>query len=265
MTGPGEAPAHETYEITLPGGRKVLSPEANQGLALWQDVVGNDVYARAVDGLSAGDVVFDVGANIGFAACLFTDLVPGLRVYSFEPAEACYACLQVNAARLRADITAVRAAVGAEPGTAELTYYPKSPAQSSLYPDSDEDRRNSTVYLVNSGIGAEAADVFLADMHRGHSYPVAVTTVAAALDEYGVDELALLKIDVERAEQDVLDGVGEAGWSRVRRVVAEVHDTDGRLDSVTRHLSERGFEVEVGQERLLAGTNVHMLLAARDR
>ncbi|WP_328335969.1 MULTISPECIES: FkbM family methyltransferase [unclassified Streptomyces] len=265
MTGPAAAPAYETYEITLPGGRKVLSPEANQGVALWQDVMDNDIYAQAVAGLSAGDVVFDVGANIGFAAYFFTDLVPGLRVYSFEPAEACYACLKVNAARQQADITAIQAAVGSKPGTAELTYYPKSPAQSSLYPDSDEDRRNSTAYLVNSGIRADVADAFLATMHQGHSYPVEVTTVAAAVDEYGVDEIALLKIDVERAEQDVLDGIGEAGWSRVRRVAAEIHDTDGRLDSITRQLSEGGFKVEVGQERLLAGTNVRMLLAARDR
>ncbi|MER8062530.1 MULTISPECIES: FkbM family methyltransferase [unclassified Streptomyces] len=265
MTGPGAASAYETHEITLPDGRKVLSPEAHQAVALWQDVVDNGIYAQAVAGLSAGDVVFDVGANIGFAAYLFTDLVPGLRVYSFEPAEACYACLKVNAARQRADITAIQAAVGSKPGTAELTYYPKSPAQSSLYPDSDEDRRNSTTYLVNSGIGAEAADAILANMHQGRSYPVEVTTVAAAVDEYGVDEIALLKIDVERAEQDVLDGIGEAGWSRVRRVVAEIHDTDGRLDSITRQLSARAFEVEVCQERLLAGTNVHMLLADRCR
>ncbi|MEV7770829.1 FkbM family methyltransferase [Kitasatospora sp. NPDC086791] len=265
MTGPAAVPAYETHEVALPGGRKILSPEPNQVVALWQDVVDNDIYVRSVAGLTAGDVVFDVGANIGFAAYLFTDLVPGLRVYSFEPAAACYACLSENAARHPADITAIRAAVGSAPGRAELTYYPKSPAQSSLYPDTDEDRRNSTAYMVNSGIGADLADAILSAMHQGHSYPVEVTTVAAALDEYAVDEIALLKIDVERAEQDVLDGVGEAGWSRIRRIVAEIHDTDGRLRSITGQLSGRGFTVEVGQEPLLAGTNVHMLLATRDR
>ncbi|MFH8788950.1 FkbM family methyltransferase [Streptomyces roseoverticillatus] len=265
MAGPANAPVDRTYEITLPDTRRIVSPEPRQVAVLWRDVTGNELYARGVDGLAAGDVVFDVGANIGLAALFFTGLVPGLRVYAFEPAEDCFACLKENAARHAPGVIAVQAAVGAQEGTAELTYYPQSPAQSSLFPDEDEDRRNSLAYLANSGIHGDSARAFLAEMHQGRRCPVRVTTVAAAVAEHAVDEIALLKIDVERAEQHVLDGIGDACWPRVRRVVAEVHDTDGRLNAIAGQLTSRGFDVETDQEPLLAGTDVHMLLAVRSR
>lgn len=254
----------DASEVALPDARKVLSPDPHQAATLWEDITDNELYRKGVSGLAAGDVVFDVGANIGLAALFFTGLVPGLRVFAFEPAEDCFSCLRENVARHGPGITPVQAALGAEPGVRDLTYYPRSPAQSSFYPDAEEDRRNTSVYLANAGFDEELARAFLPAMHQGRSYPVRVTTVSAALDEHGVEEIALLKIDVERAEQDVLDGVGEAAWPRVRRVVAEIHDTDGRLASVAEQLTGRGFHVETGQEALLAGTNVHMLYAARD-
>lgn len=264
MAGTEAAPTDATHEIALPDGRKVVSPEPHQVAVLWRDVTGNEMYVRGMEGLSAGDVVFDVGANIGLSALFFSDLVPGVRVYSFEPAEECFSCLRENAARHGAGIVPVRGAVGSREGTGELTYYPKSPAQSSLYPDEAEDRRNTKAYLANSGIGGNAAEALLATLHQQRRYPVGITTVAAAMDAYGVDEIALLKIDVERAEQDVLDGIGEAGWPRIRRIVAEIHDADGRLEAVSGQLARHGFAVRTGQEELLAGTDVQMLLAVKD-
>ncbi|MFB0619308.1 FkbM family methyltransferase [Streptomyces sp. AGS-58] len=253
------------HEIALPDGRRIVAPDPDQAAVLWREVTGNDLYARGVEGLAAGDVVFDVGGNLGLAALFFSDLVPGLRVYSFEPAEDCFACLRENTRRHGTGITAVQVAVGSRPGTGELTYYPRSPAQSSLYPDEDEDRRHLMTYLANTGIDEDTARALGETMYQGRRYQVDVTTVTAAMAEHGVDEIALLKIDVERAEQDVLDGIEESDWPRIRRVVAEVHDRNGRLAAVVEGLTRRGFTVRVGQEEMLTGTGVQMVLALRDR
>jgi hypothetical protein len=47
----------------------------------------------------------------------------------------------------------------------------------------------------------------------------------------------LLKIDVERAELEVLNGIEQSDWSKIKQVVMEVHDTDKRLEKVVGAIS----------------------------
>ena len=42
----------------------------------------------------------------------------------------------------------------------------------------------------------------------------------------------LLKIDVERAEKEVLQGILPSDWPKIRQVAMEVHDVDGGLQTV---------------------------------
>jgi 31-O-methyltransferase len=50
----------------------------------------------------------------------------------------------------------------------------------------------------------------------------------------------------------------------VRRVVAEVHDIDGRLDATVGRLAKRGYGVRVHQEPGFSGGSVHIVVADRD-
>ena len=61
----------------------------------------------------------------------------------------------------------------------------------------------------------------------------------------GNQQIALLKVDVEGAELQVLLGIDEADWARLEQVVVEVHDRDGKLEAVAELLRFRGFAVKV--------------------
>src|SRR5262249_60403938 len=54
-------------------------------------------------------------------------------------------------------------------------------------------------------------------------------TVSEIIREQQVPHIDLLKVDVEKAELDVLEGIEATDWPRIRQVVVEVHDLDGRL------------------------------------
>ena len=74
-------------------------------------------------GLVRSGNVLDIGANIGFTATVLARAVdPGYRVYAFEPEPGNFCMLQATASRpaLKAKITALQCAVGAEEGTIEL-------------------------------------------------------------------------------------------------------------------------------------------------
>jgi hypothetical protein len=93
----------------------------------------------------------------------------------------------------------------------------------------------------------------------------AVTTVSAAMRDHDVPVVDLLKIDVEGAEWEVLQGIRREDWPRIRQVVMEVHDVAGRLTRVRRLLEDEGFvvAVEAGDWALLRLMGVHMVYAHR--
>jgi hypothetical protein len=89
-------------------------------------------------------------------------------------------------------------------------------------------------------------------------------TVSGLMDDYSLAKVDLLKVDVERAELEVLKGVAPSHWSRIRQAVVEVHEAN--LPGVLSLLrGQAGFgKVVVAQEEELRGTSLHMVYALRE-
>ena len=66
-------------------------------------------------------------------------------------------------------------------------------------------------------------------------------TVSEIMREHRLTCINLLKIDVERAELDVLKGIAASDWQRIEQVSAEVHDWRGRKTEVE-HLLHAHFD-----------------------
>lgn len=81
----------------------------------------------------------------------------------------------------------------------------------------------------------------------------------------GLHCVDLLKVDVERAELEVLQGIEEADWPKVRQLVVEVHDVEGRLAAVQALLQGRaGFRVcVVDQDSQLTGSTLYNVYCRR--
>jgi hypothetical protein len=73
-----------------------------------------------------------------------------------------------------------------------------------------------------------------------------------------------LKVDVEKAELDVLHGIAVEDWPKIRQVVVEVHDLDRRIETATRMLTAAGLRrVSVEQPPTLKDTNIFTIFATR--
>lgn len=248
----------------LPDGREIAAVQPAEAQALWREIEGDSPYRQACSGLEPGAAILDIGAHIGLAALCFAENAPDAPVIALEPAPPTFACLRTNLERHAPAARAVCRAVGHEPGTAPFTFRPHMSSMSTLYADQADDRRNLGVFLDHRGTGERARERTWQALAVEEGFEVEVTTVSALLAEYRIERVGLMKIDVERAELDVLDGLAEPDWPRVDRVLVEVHDLDGRLGEVVARLARRGFTVTTSQAPLFRGGSVYSCLAVRD-
>lgn len=202
-----------------------------------------DIYLRKGLALPAGAVVVDVGANIGMFSLRAAKTSPGARIVAVEPVAEAARAIEVNAELHQADITVLHCGLGRESGERDFVVYPNNVVMSSFYADVAEDRGILHDYMV-TGKGAERIrqlDAMVEDRMAAQKRRCPVNTLTEVVEQHGIGEIDLLKIDVEKAEADVLTGIDDSVWPRIRQIVLEVHDIDGRLRKVLGHLEELGF------------------------
>jgi FkbM family methyltransferase len=240
----------------------VRHPDPSQLLYQLREIVDEGVYLHHGVRVREGDVVFDVGANVGVAAAFFAATC-GATVHSFEPVKPIYDILRENL-RPFASCIAHNVGLSSSAGHAAITYYPNADAMSGLYADPETDRLFTLECFRNIGMTPNEAERALSGrFDHPVTLPCELRTLSSMLREHAVDRVHLVKIDVERAELDVLNGIDDDDWERIDQIVAEVHDDDGRLASVATLLTARGFSLAMEQEEAMCGTGVHLVYATR--
>jgi FkbM family methyltransferase len=171
------------------------------------NLIYRDVYG--IKTLKGPGVILDVGANIGLAAAWFARFNPDREIYCFEP-------LASNASLIRLNCPSAsihQVAVGAGPGTVSL--------------------------------GVDSSSVMASRLSCSWS-TTNYTFETVCLDEFtarrDIKEVALLKIDAEGMEVDILNGARRT-LRHVRRVAMETHGLKSH-NTVIHTLSNNGLTVD---------------------
>jgi len=179
-----------------------------------------------VSNLKAGDVFFDIGANIGFFSLIAARRVgENGRVYAFEPVARNMAAIKRNAELNRFGMIEIFAeAVGSSSYRGEL--------------------------LLARHIGGAALSSAGAPPDLRGRMPIDIVALDDVIKERGMRAPSLIKIDVEGAEIDVLGGMPET--LRVCRpmIIYEIDDeTREGIDRKGREIAEllaaAGYALEV--------------------
>jgi FkbM family methyltransferase len=273
-----------SVEVSLPNGM-VVSCHQKHEVALVQLEV-QSYFGNGVR-LSAGDTMFDVGANIGlFSLAAYQHCGRDLRIFAFEPVAAIFELLQANCERNTSQphVNIFRCGLSHRAGTVDFAYYPRAPVLSTAYPDREADLTVLKEIVVHSLIHLPEAPLTLRALRwvprpmrgplvdfvlRRALVPVTarceMRTLSEVISEYGVDRIDLLKVDVEKAELDVLNGIDGKDWPKIRQVVVEVHDLDRRVETTRKLLIAAGLRsVSVEQPPTLKDTNIFTVFATRN-
>ncbi len=250
-------------QLSLPDGLTVFSLNADETRFVHREVFGARCYLQHGIALHDGDCVFDVGANIGLTAVFFHRERKGVRIFAFEPSPVACECLKANIDLHGVDARIFECGLSRESGTADFTFYPGNTVRSGFHVDLEVDRSTTKTYMVNSGVSARNADLFLGFLFKKETFPCRLRTLSEIVDEESVTRIDLLKVDAERSEREVLAGIRSEHWDMIRQIVMEVQDETGALDEVRCLLEKHGFQVATEQDPLLKGTAVFSVFATK--
>lgn len=208
------------YRRILVGGLKVVIRRNSWDERAARRVIGAREYTPLGSEIKAGDVVIDIGANIGAFAITAGSTAQGVRVHAFEPDADNWALASRNAAiNGLKNVSVMRKAVSGEPGTLKLY----KGAQGSLH----------------TTVPGRLADP------AGYQ-EVESVTLAQIMVENSIMRCAFLKLDCEGAEYDILYRTPPAYLARIDQVAVKYHaHTDKAVKSqeLFRFLEQSGFEI----------------------
>ncbi len=261
----------------------------------------DEYFALGLD-IPNGSLVVDVGANVGMFAIAVAARARDVSIVAIEPIPMLHAALARNFAenpylagsRSRSTLLRTGLAKDDRETEAEFAYFSRLPSDSTRYvdgkyaefervfeeygatfargvsshmPGSVGRRVGGVLNSIVSGIPRGGIRGWLFDRAIGiERVRCPMTTLAQVLDDFE-RPVDALKIDVEGAELDVLLGVRDDQWRRIRQVVLEGNDLDNRLEMIKAHLAKHGLGRQRLTEPALSAAqklNSFLLLASRD-
>jgi FkbM family methyltransferase len=252
----------DLQERQLPNGLTITDINPLETAALFHEVFVERCYLRHGITLRSGASIVDGGANIGIASMFFHCAAPDVRIIPVEPAQLPFRALVENLGRLGINATPVQASLGREAGESTYRFYPGNtlaggtrgelPAEAAV-----------RAYLAHAGATAKEIDAYISDAKDREESRCSVITVSDLFDRALVERVGLLKLDVEFAELDVVEGIRAEHWPLIDQIVVEVHDGVRDLQEITACLTTYGFRVVAEQEPGLQGTPLYMLYGTR--
>jgi amino acid adenylation domain-containing protein/FkbM family methyltransferase len=248
----------------LPNNLYVVHMNRNETDFLYREMFEVKAYFKHGITIEDGDCVLDVGANIGLFSLFVSLARKRIEIYAFEPNPYVYDVLRANSSIYQLRTKLLQFGLSDDNKTSDFTFYPKFSFLSGVYADQNDDKK-----VVNSFIRRQqqrsftarpedSSDDLLVELlnakFQSTTIPVQLRRLSDVMREEQIERVDLLKINVEKAELDVLLGIGPEDWQRIRQIALEVHDIEGRLDQVTKLLESNGYEIAVEKDWSLEET-----------
>ena len=261
-------------KIAHPAIGEIYCINEGEARATLHEIFVDKLYFQEVVSILPGDIVLDVGANIG----VFTLFAAkqGAQVYAYEPVPPTFEVLQHNIHLHRLDGVVLTRNIGISDRVEEklMFHYPACSvcdswtAQDDLFELMSENWENTLSllkvadpdqYKAISSMGSKTLQqgAVREIMERLSASPVQIKckfdTLSGVIARENIQAIGLLKLDAELADWEILNGLKAEDWPRIRQVAMEVH-VESDVVPISNFLSERDFG-QVIVKKLKLGTN----------
>ena len=267
--------------ILLPNKKRFYSFQKGETEFLYDEIWKDNTYLRNGIILKENSTVFDVGANIGmFSTFCANHVSPSkIKYFRFEPIpvihEICKANLDMHVNANGGKATCLQLGVSDKVGVATFDFHHNFSLWSTAMPDFNERRKDRlltdlgamTESFKSTGRGkwffncvpnclvSFIARRFLGILNRSEKVKCQLTTISAIIDQYDVEKIDLLKVDVEGCEERVLNGIQDKDWEKIQQLTLEVENF-ATVKRLTSKLQKLGFTVSSQPSERIANPNV---------
>ena len=267
--------------LTLPNGEILSYIDKLTALDVYDEIYVKNEYLQYNIRVKDGDVIFDVGANIGLFSRYITTKAKNLQIYAFEPVPIIYDVLEENLKNLPAEIIKYNVGLAEKEEITEIHYYPKVSADSAIT-EFDWDLKveqyfqnyNETIVkwmpiskIIPKFMRRSVIRKGLKNLYKSKLVKCKLRTISDIIQENNVKTINLMKIDAENYEFQVLAGINQTDWDKIQQISMEVHEHieggNNLLNKLSNLLEEKGFSVKKEEESRFSMMGVYMLYAKR--
>jgi FkbM family methyltransferase len=184
------------------GGRLFAARGFNSFCSLSTQYVNRDDFLVFREFLKDGSVYFDVGANVGITTVLASLAAKRVRIVAFEPTAECAEVWRKN---IKTN------------GIENATLFECALGETSGSMDFITEKSASVANRLN--LGSTLERYAIKDYDPASVTQIPVTTIDEVCARLGIQQVSLLKIDVEGAEPAVLRGAGKMLQNRAIQAV----------------------------------------------
>ena len=250
---------HERYlpqtvsKKQLPNGIEIYQNNEGETEFLYNEIFRKEMYFKHGITLPDHGTVLDVGANIGMFT-LFVSSNSSCKVYAFEPLPPTYNILSLNTGALPG-VTTVNVGLSNENKEAAFAYFPTMSTDSvqlKYRENHDQDLRYGLInHYRNDFAEPRMLNRFVDHLMtpkllNEQTYLCKLTTISDMIRSYDLAQVDLLKIDVEKSEFEVLEGILPEDWGKIKQIVMEVHGLDGeQINRLENIFQTNGFDAVI--------------------
>lgn len=258
----------------LPNGMEIAHLKPYETRYLYEEIFVEKTYVKHGISFSPGDVVVDIGGNIGMFSLFATVKCPDLRIFSCEPSPISHAVLRKNLALYAPAAKALQVGIADKDGEAEFVFYPNSSVWSGFHTNEAEDSEALKKSMENevtkrlgnmdSEVIREHLDAMIGKRLQKQTYQVQMRSLASIMQEHHIEAIDLLKVDAEKCEWEILSSIADEVWPNIRQIVVEVHDKEGvTADKIAQLLRDKGYELAIVEEDMLKFSGLANFYARR--
>lgn len=240
---------------------------------VFKEIFVDRCYLKHGITLQDGDTIIDIGANIGLFSLFVQQEVKDTTIFAFDPSPPIFEILKTNLALYGQNVFPFNLGISDRTKEDTFTFYEKSSVFSSFNADTEEDETAVREVVINmltdSGISnddklTQYVDELMADRMHSTSYTCQLKSLSDIIEAHQIENIDLLKVDAEKSEWAILQGIKPEHWPKIKQIVLEVHDKQGDLiRRVQAFLKQQGFDLAIEAETLLKNSGLYNIFGTR--
>jgi len=268
-------------KLTLPNGEEIFYIDKLTALDVYEEINEENDYLHHGISVKDGDVIFDVGANIGLFSRFIAKQANDLKIFTFEPVPAIFEVLEANLSEIPADIKNYNIGLGEKSESIQINFYPRVSADSAIVPFNFDFKvqqylenykevvcQNMPIArIVPKFLRKRVVKSSLRMLYKSEKVPCQIRTLSEIVQENNIERIDYLKVDAENYEKKVLAGIMDEDWDKIQQVAMEVHEHieggEHLLEEINELLKKKRFKVILDRESRFSKMGVHMLYAKK--